>query len=821
MKAFFISLLLLFTSYTLHATGYAKIGGVEYVVDTLEHYSVGPGTVLTKLHFMHEKSPLRVFFYEIDVANPYLKIKAETATGLMTGMEKISATAPRVSKEGANYFAGINGDFYNMTTGQPSHGFMTGGIVGTLPSTNPTFGVNPQNIAYVDVFQFSGVVKVGSATANINRANSDRIENALVLYNYLQGASTKTNIYGTEVLLELTEGNWLPDGTKTKARVKKKESNVGNMTIEENSIVLSGNGTSSAFLESLKVDDIVELNLNLMLASNPSSSHGISEYVGGDRLMLKNGVIAGENWAELHPRTGVGISADKSKIVFSVVNGRQPGVSVGVTTHVFGEIMMMAGASDAMNLDGGGSSGMYLEKYGLVNQVLGGVERSVSNGLFLVSSAPSDNQITSIGFIKPRYELPLKSVLKPVVVGYNKYGHIVSTDLSVKFSCAETLGEVDDDFGFIATGKPQVGKLLAKYGDLSTDAIISVVNEGVISISSDSILIDTKRNYDIDVQVSFNDIVYPILSEALTWKVLDNSVCTIEKGVLRGVSTGQTQIIGTLNDVSDTITVSVQGVVENPYIQTEFENSSDFHYARTSSNLMDTSLAPKDLPEGWMQGSTYSFTYQNGRGGSFVYLNYVPKLYSLPDSLTFTYNTGNTDISKISLMFQSLTDKTEKIIESSVITSGDDHTITVNLNNLYDRTLVAQYPLSLSYICFTLVDSKLKAGAEYNIHLKDVKLFYSDYASGIEEFTSKSGNIFISPNPVKNGEAVLNFASDNSSAFKVDIYNVAGKLCKTTDFDQVEEQQYPLSIQSLAKGLYLVAVSQKGEVNETVKMIVE
>ncbi|MDX2116810.1 MAG: phosphodiester glycosidase family protein [Planctomycetota bacterium] len=57
-----------------------------------------------------------------------------------------------------------------------------------------------------------------------------------------------------------------------------------------------------------------------------------------------------------HPRTALGVTADGTKLVAMVVDGRAPGYSVGVTLPELADLMIENGAVDAVNLDGGGSS---------------------------------------------------------------------------------------------------------------------------------------------------------------------------------------------------------------------------------------------------------------------------------------------------------------------------------------------------------------------------------------------------------------------------------------------------------------------------------
>jgi hypothetical protein len=56
------------------------------------------------------------------------------------------------------------------------------------------------------------------------------------------------------------------------------------------------------------------------------------------------------------PRTAAGVSEDGRRLILLVVDGRQPGVSEGVSLHEVGAWLRELGAHDGINLDGGGSS---------------------------------------------------------------------------------------------------------------------------------------------------------------------------------------------------------------------------------------------------------------------------------------------------------------------------------------------------------------------------------------------------------------------------------------------------------------------------------
>ncbi len=114
--------------------------------------------------------------------------------------------------------------------------------------------------------------------------------------------------------------------------------------------------------------------------------------VGGSHIILKDGAAkdlsVGTEFADTrHPRTAAGVTDDGS-VVLLVVDGRQPEISNGASLADLAYIIASFGCTDAINLDGGGSSTLILknEKGELVtkNSPSAGALRSVANGLMVV-----------------------------------------------------------------------------------------------------------------------------------------------------------------------------------------------------------------------------------------------------------------------------------------------------------------------------------------------------------------------------------------------------------------------------------------------------
>ena len=93
------------------------------------------------------------------------------------------------------------------------------------------------------------------------------------------------------------------------------------------------------------------------VGNNPgNASKDARAAVAGFGLLLGGGKVVTPVDTALHPRTAVGTDTSGSHVWLVVVDGRQPGVSEGMTCHELAGLMQRLGCTDALNLDGGGSS---------------------------------------------------------------------------------------------------------------------------------------------------------------------------------------------------------------------------------------------------------------------------------------------------------------------------------------------------------------------------------------------------------------------------------------------------------------------------------
>ena len=128
-----------------------------------------------------------------------------------------------------------------------------------------------------------------------------------------------------------------------------------------------------------RVDGIVAVRKGREVAIFPSDtlsyndiSKGYREAIASGPVLLRDGAEARSAWPHTgfyynrHPRTAVGTTAD-GWVYLIVIDGRFPGDGIGTTIHETAEICRMFGLKEALNLDGGGSSVLWTEKYGTIS----------------------------------------------------------------------------------------------------------------------------------------------------------------------------------------------------------------------------------------------------------------------------------------------------------------------------------------------------------------------------------------------------------------------------------------------------------------------
>ena len=330
----------------------------------LKEEQIAAGLMQRTYIYEDEDGQVTAYFVEADPLK--YSVRPALARGIIPGRQTVSGIAGDTNAAAAinaSYFAS-NGVILGVTK-------IDGTIVGTTYYDRSAFGVMPDGSFVFGTVSYNGTVKIDQVTLPVSGVNAERGENGLVIYNRAYGRSTGTNPYGLEYVIR--EG-----------RVA--EINTNDSAIPSDGYVVSVHGTAmDAFAAAgTRVGDPTVLR-----EETGAMWDRAVQIVGAGPRLVENGrvhVTAGEEQfpGDIRygraPRSAVGVTAD-GKIVFAVVDGRQAH-SHGLTLTEFAELLLKFKVQNAINLDGGGSSALYVNG-DVVNAPSDGSERAVGSALIL------------------------------------------------------------------------------------------------------------------------------------------------------------------------------------------------------------------------------------------------------------------------------------------------------------------------------------------------------------------------------------------------------------------------------------------------------
>jgi exopolysaccharide biosynthesis protein len=330
-----------------------------------------PGINYSYLKKFTQAGPLHVHILKIDLNNSKINVKPTLAKGVIGKLERTSSIAFR-----NNAIAAVNGSFFE--TKKKLHlpiGLMIidGQVVNKSILDRTSIGITKDKNIIFGIPKIKGYVRNmdNNKSVPIWGLNRPRKNNEVIIYTDEYGETTRTNLFGKEITVN-SEGSV-------------EAMSDGNSKIPRDGFVVSLHGWSKDFAAKLKKSDRVSLDYDLA-----EKWKDVEQAVTGGPLLVKDGqtvhkeslLVEKIKNALLSPnsRTAIGISRN-NELIFVVVD-RKYQISTGVTYDDLAEIMKEAGAENAVGLDGGHTSTMYLNGK-VVNTPLRGSEGLVSNALIV------------------------------------------------------------------------------------------------------------------------------------------------------------------------------------------------------------------------------------------------------------------------------------------------------------------------------------------------------------------------------------------------------------------------------------------------------
>ncbi len=527
-------------------------------IDTLQNLPVGPGSTHRK--FVALTVPWTINVLQIDLRNSYIKMETAKGQDRLTGFERTSSMAARNSYAGHTVLGAVNGDFYGTT---PTNMQVRNGEVLLKPSARSTLSFTSNQTPWLGIVNFSSSVRAQAVARSMQGVNQIRGTDQFILYNKFYGGSTGTNAFGAEAVVT-PAGGWFVNDTM-RCVVESLVNGVGNMAIPPDKAVLSGHGTAQTYLmANVHVGDTIKLWQGIQ----PALAR-IKETVGGFPKIVYNGanyVDQGfqeeggpSHTYERHPRTAAGFSANNNLLYLVTVDGRQSS-SAGMTLHELANFLISIGVQHAINLDGGGSTTMVVRGSIANAPSDGGIERSVSNSLLVVSSAPSDT-LERVYISPKRYRIYRGESLSFIMYGTDRYGNPVPLTPGLKqFSAPSRLGTIDTSGRFTASLNPDSGYVYGRYAGFADSAFVVIKSIGSVTLSPQNIVTDTVRLVLFRARAfDWDGVEKGVAPRDVAWSTMNASVGVVDTiGVFKGRSAGSTKVIASYLGVRDTADVLVQ-----------------------------------------------------------------------------------------------------------------------------------------------------------------------------------------------------------------------------------------------------------------------
>ena len=342
-------------------------------------------------NFFISDEPWSIHVASMDRKDPALSLHSFHSRGLAIGMATLSDQIRRVSPEIGQPIAAINGDFYQRErafAGDPRGIQIIEGELVSGPNDRATMWVDTNGQPNMAVVTSRFAVTWPDGSVGTFDLNGERAPDGTELYTPALGGTTRTQ-GGHEFILEKSaDGPWLPlkIGQTYSARVKEVRED-GNAEIAPGTMVLSL-GPAARFPGSVVPGSTVKLSLATLpslLGARVAISGGPTLVHGGKRQRVapKSESYESTSMLERHPRTAIGWN--KNTFYFVEVDGRQRGLSVGMTLDEVATLLLKLGCEEGMNLDGGGSSTLWAA--GRVrNKPCDGHERMIANSLMILRS---------------------------------------------------------------------------------------------------------------------------------------------------------------------------------------------------------------------------------------------------------------------------------------------------------------------------------------------------------------------------------------------------------------------------------------------------
>jgi hypothetical protein len=311
---------------------------------------VAPGVVHRS--YAIDRGPWSVQVLDVDRSACWMPVAvkgAATAAGRAPVLPLLAARSA---------IGGVNADFFLFapSAGVPVSAHVENGVVLAGPGPRPVLAVRADGSIHLGVLPLHGAIVAGRDTIALEAWN--RPATGVALFDRHWGA--RTDSAPARLFVHLQGPSDAP-GAPAWAAVAAVRDGVDAASIESGRwVVAVGAATSPAGRARLAA---LRPGVDSVRVWAALGQGAVREAVGGHPMLVRDGRVltdvdsAGNaGFRGVNPRTAVGLADGGRRLFLVTVDGRQPGFSVGISLRDLAELMRELGATDALNLDGGGST---------------------------------------------------------------------------------------------------------------------------------------------------------------------------------------------------------------------------------------------------------------------------------------------------------------------------------------------------------------------------------------------------------------------------------------------------------------------------------
>ncbi|HHU32582.1 MAG TPA: copper amine oxidase [Clostridia bacterium] len=364
--------------FSLGQAAWAKETGVKPTVEIISRQELEPGVVYAQASGKNVSGqPLVINILEADLSRSDVEVRPVLASGGVTSREKLSSISSRTYAVGA-----INGSFFSTASPYLPVGNLVvdGKVESASDMLRTSMGIIQNGTAKTVKFGYFNPI------IHIKKGNSLQAIMVDKLNRPITGA--ETIVYTSEWKQAVNpRTNYTLVTVVSNSQGKQVVESIGgtNLTVPKNGYILH---LPLDFANFLAVGDEIGVNISF-----DSYWQNVKHLLTGGPLLVEEGQPVFQAVAEgftgsvlnANPRTAIGITQN-GKMLLVTIDGRSA-TSGGVTFEELAYIMADLGAYAAMGLDGGGSTEMIVQGK-IVNQLSGGSERSLNNGIVIVTGIP-------------------------------------------------------------------------------------------------------------------------------------------------------------------------------------------------------------------------------------------------------------------------------------------------------------------------------------------------------------------------------------------------------------------------------------------------